>query len=177
MQAEGSITELILLDGQLSARLRCPAGLVPAAGQYLLAHAAGSDAPLASAVFSASTVPDGFIIAPPIPAAWTPGTRLYLRGPLGHGFRLPLSARRIALIPFECSPRSLLALLHPAFQQDASVTLVSEMAPDDLPFQVEVQPLRALLGRLQMGGLRRAGCGSRIAAGIQGKVPGQRATS
>ncbi len=83
--------------------------------------------------------------APPIPIRLAPGTRLYLRGPLGHGFKLPLSARRIALIAFDCSPRSLLALLQPAFQQDASVTLVSEMAPDDLPFQVEVQPLRALL--------------------------------
>ena len=58
---------------------------------------------------------------------------------------MPVSARRIALIAFECSPRTLLALLPFAEKQDASVALVGETAPDDLPLQVEVQPLRALL--------------------------------
>jgi dihydroorotate dehydrogenase electron transfer subunit len=145
MQANGSITELALLDGLLSAHLRCPAGLIPAPGQYLLAHAAGSDAPLATAIFAAHTYADELVIAPPIPAQWMPGTRLHLRGPLGHGFDLPVSARRIALIPFESSPRTLLGLLQPSEKQDGAVTLVAENTPDDLPLQVEVQPLHALL--------------------------------
>jgi NAD(P)H-flavin reductase len=145
MQAEGSITELVLSDGLLSARLQCPAGLIPAPGQYLLAHAVGSDAPLATVVFAASAFTNGFVVAPPIPDLWRPGTHLYIRGPLGHGFDLPASARRIALIAFECSPRTLLALLPLAEKQDASVTLVHDSTPEDLPLQVEVQPAHALL--------------------------------
>jgi hypothetical protein len=38
----------------------------------------------------------------------------------------------------------LLALLEPALQRDASVTLVAGEIPDDLPLQVEVQPLHDL---------------------------------
>lgn len=113
-------------------------------GQYLLAHQDGSDAPLASALFSARFFDDGFLVAPPAPAAWRPGTRIHLRGPLGHGFSLPVTARRVALIAYDTAPSRLLALPALAFKQDASVTLVCAHPPDDLPLQVEVQPLRAL---------------------------------
>jgi NAD(P)H-flavin reductase len=151
MQAEAKIAELILLDGFHAARILCPPGLTPAPGQYLLAHADGSDSPLAVPIFPArsftdphKTGTDGFLIAPPTPETWIPGTRLHLRGPLGHGFTLPASARRVALIAFGDSPRRLLALLDLAFKQDASVTLVCENPPEDLPLQVEIQPMHAL---------------------------------
>jgi NAD(P)H-flavin reductase len=145
MQAEGRISELVLLDGQSSARISCPGGLIPAPGQYVLAHADGSDAPLASVLLAARVLQDGFITATPIHSTWIPGMRLHLRGPLGHGFRLPAGARRIGLIAFKCSPTVLLSLLGPASRQDASVTLVAEHIPEDLPLQVEAQPLHALL--------------------------------
>ena len=145
MQVEGSITELVLMDGQSSVRLSCPAGVIPAPGQYLLAHASGSDEPLATPLFAAATFPGGFLAPPPIPSTWSPGTQLHLRGPLGRGFRLPSSARRIALVALKCSSRILLSLLDRAFHQDAAVTLVGEGAPEDLPLQVEVQPTHALL--------------------------------
>ena len=151
MQTEGKVAELILVDGLPAARILCPPRLVPAPGQYLLAHADGSDSPLADSVFIAKSFAGGFIAAPPAAASWIPGTRLHLRGPLGHGFTLPASARRIALVSFDAqrtsagdSPRRLLALLDTAFKQDASVTLVCENPPDDLPLQVEVQPMRTL---------------------------------
>jgi NAD(P)H-flavin reductase len=70
---------------------------------------------------------------------------LYVRGPLGHGFSLPPSARKIALAALDCSPRTLLSLLKPALRQEASVTLVGESIPDDLPLQVEAQPAGSLL--------------------------------
>jgi dihydroorotate dehydrogenase electron transfer subunit len=57
---------------------------------------------------------------------------------------LPASARRVGLVAFNDSPRRLLALLDATFKQDASVTLVCEHPPEDLPLQVEVQPLGAL---------------------------------
>ena len=144
MQAEGIVSELILSDGAPCARVRCPPGLIPAPGQYVLAHAAGSDLPLADALFAAAALSDGFVTAQPVRAAWTPGTRLHLRGPLGHGFSLPTAARRIALVPFKCPARALLSLLEHAFRQEASVTLVGDDTPDDLPLQVEVQPAHAL---------------------------------
>ena len=145
MQAEGRVSELVLLDGVPSARINCPAGLVPAPGQYVLAHAGGSDAPLASVLFASSVLQDGFIAATPIPSTWSPGTRLHLRGPLGQGFRLPVTVRRIGLIAFRVSPRILLSLLEPALRQNAAVALVTGHIPEDLPLQVEVQPLHALL--------------------------------
>ncbi len=144
MQADGTIKELILLDGRPAAWIRCPPGLIPAPGQYLLAHADGSEAALAAAVFAANTSSEGFLTALPVPADWTPGRGLHLRGPLGRGFAVPAYARRIALIAVNDSPRRLLALLDPAFKQDASVTLVCEHTLDDLPLEVEVQPVRAL---------------------------------
>lgn len=145
MIAEGTVAELVLLNKSGSARIRCPAGVIPAPGQYALAHADGSDAPLASVLFLAQGTADGFVAAPPVPASWLPGTRLYLRGPLGHGFVLPPSVRRVALVALDSSPVTLLALLQLAARQDCSVTLVAPNFPDDLPLQVEAQPPEALL--------------------------------
>jgi NAD(P)H-flavin reductase len=141
MLGEGRVSELILMDGAAAARLACPAGMVPAPGQYLLAHALGSDAPLATALFAARAFSGGFLTASPVPSTWAPGTRLHLRGPLGHGFALPASARRLALVAFQCSPRALLSLLDSAAGVDAAVALVSDQIPDDLSLHVEAQPL------------------------------------
>ena len=152
MQADGKISELILLDGHPAARIVCPPALVPVPGQYVLAHSEDSDAPLATAIFSARTLArarqvdmDGFVAAGPLPAHWLPGIPLHLRGPLGRGFKVPASARRIALVALDDSPSRLLALLDTAFGQGAAVTLVCEHAPEDLPLQVEIQPLSALM--------------------------------
>lgn len=144
MQGEGRVSELLLLDGQSCVRLECPPGIVPGPGQYVLAHAQGTDAPLAAALFATRMLPDGFVAAPPLASTWTPGTQLRLRGPLGHGFVIPAGARRIALAALDGSARVLLALLDPAFRQAAEVTLVCEMPPDDVPLQVEVQPVAEL---------------------------------
>lgn len=125
-------------------RLVCPPKLIPAPGQYLLAQAFASDAPLAVPVFLSESAPNGFRLASPLPVAWTPGTRLHLRGPLGHGFSLPVSARRVALVALDDSPARLRGLIRPALKQGAAVTLVCKDVSDDLPEDVEVQPLRAL---------------------------------
>ncbi len=150
MQAEAKIMELILLDGKPAARILCPPRLIPAPGQYLLAHAGGSDSPLAASVFAARIFADphmeasGFLAAPPVASSWTPGMCLHRRGPLGHGFALPTSARHVALVAFDDSPARLLPLLDLALKQESSVALVCGTPPDDLPLQVEVQPMRAL---------------------------------
>jgi len=159
MKAEGIIKELVLLDGKPSVRIRCDPALIPAPGQYVLAYAIGSDVSpvlrssvLADAVFSAKIFTDGFLAALPVPISWMIGTPLHLRGPLGHGFLVPKDARRVALVAFEVqktragdSPPRLSALIDIVLKQEASIVLVCRTPPDDLPPQIEVQPLKALM--------------------------------
>jgi dihydroorotate dehydrogenase electron transfer subunit len=142
--AKGCIDE-IYLDGRRAARLTCPPALVPAPGQYLLAHAAADPAsPLANPIFAAGICPGGFYAAPPLPDNWLPGTELTLRGPRGHGFSLPAAARFVALAAFGGTCARLLALLEPALAQKAAVVLLTDDPPDGLPSAVEISPLSAL---------------------------------
>ncbi|MBI2332420.1 MAG: hypothetical protein HYU84_09735 [Chloroflexi bacterium] len=151
--AKGKLEETFL-DG--SARITCPPELTPTPGQYLLAHADGSDfipgggAPLPVPLFSSLILPSsGFRSAPPLPSSWRPGESLTLRGPIGHGFTLPPAARKIVLVAFDESPARLLGLISLALKQKAEVVLVSNLQTDDLPEVVEVQPLKGLIGALQ----------------------------
>ncbi|HET9589954.1 MAG TPA: hypothetical protein VFO91_14310 [Anaerolineales bacterium] len=140
---KGQVTELILQDGLRSARLSCPVNLIPAPGQYLLASSdSGSLLPVP--IFYTHSAPQGFIVAAPVPDSWSPGTGLYLRGPLGHGFTLPVSARRVLLGAIDAAPARLRGLIPPALRQDAAVVLITDSASDDLPHDVEVQPMSAL---------------------------------
>jgi len=144
MQGEGTVTELLLSHGLPTARIACAPGLVPSAGQYTLAHEEGSPAPLADVLFVFRADADGFVCAPPIPKEWRPGSRLSMRGPLGNGFVRPPAAKRVALIAAANAPARLLALVGQAFRGGASITLVCDDPPDDVPLQVEVQPWRAV---------------------------------
>jgi dihydroorotate dehydrogenase electron transfer subunit len=139
--------------GWRSGRIECPADLRPAPGQYLLAHAPGRDEVLPSSLFGARGLPllaDGtpapgeLELAPPLPAGWTAGTHLAVRGPLGHGFNLPASARRVGLVGLRATPHRLLSLADLALTQGAAVTLYTRSVPDRLPPEVEVLPLESL---------------------------------
>ncbi len=142
--SKGCIEE-IYLDDRRAARLSCPAALVPAPGQYLMASSSSdTQAALSQPLFSAGTCPTGFFIAPPLPAHWLPGAELKLRGPLGHGFTLPGSARKVALIAWHLPGSRILALLEPALAQKASVVLLTDQHPANLPSVLEIQPLTAL---------------------------------
>jgi NAD(P)H-flavin reductase len=144
--AKGKLEELYL-DG--SARIACPPELTPAPGQYLLAHADGSDAPLPVSLFSSLPTPTGFRSASPLPSSWRPGDSLTLRGPIGHGFAIPSPARRIVFVAFDDSPARLQGLISIALKQNAEVVVVCNSQTEDLPEVVEVQPLKALLDVLQ----------------------------
>ena len=137
------ILERFLNDRRAAARIACPPTLIPAPGQYLLAHNLASDDPLAVPVFLAGDSPEGFLAAPPLPRTWYPGMTLSLRGPLGRGFTLPASARRVALAAIDVSPAYLLALIQPALALGAAVALVCDSPPDDLPADVEIHSLAA----------------------------------
>ncbi|HEX9839995.1 MAG TPA: hypothetical protein VGA72_11635 [Anaerolineales bacterium] len=141
--SQGQVIELILQDGLRSARLSCPANLIPSPGQYLLAGAdSGSLLPVP--LFYTDSAPSGFIAAPPLPDSWIPGHKLHLRGPLGRGFALPASSRRVALVAYDDTPAHLRGLIRPALKQNAAVVLVCDSASDSLPADVEVQPSSAL---------------------------------
>jgi len=142
---KGQVLELILEDGIRLVRISCPSNLIPSPGQYLLAGD-GSDAPLPVPLFHTDSAPRGFIAAGLIPSSWNPGTELYLRGPLGQGFNLPLSARKVGLVAFDVSPTRLRGLIQPALRQDAAVVLICNSGTDHLPDEVEVQPMSALQG-------------------------------
>jgi hypothetical protein len=142
--AKGCIEE-IYLDGTRAARLSCPPGLIPAPGQYLLAWSENDPAaPLATPIFQAGPAPGGFLIAPPLEKPWFPGHLLNLRGPYGHGFTLPISARRVALIDFATSGARLFALLPQILAQKAAVCLLTDTPPSGLPNAIEISPLASL---------------------------------
>mgnify|MGYP003575071990 CR=1 FL=1 len=140
---KGQILELILEDGCPYVRVACSPNLVPTPGQYLLVSG-NADSPLSLPLFYADSASQGFIAAAPESADWNPGLVLHLRGPLGRGFRLPPPARKVGLVAFDDSYARLRGLIRPALKQDAAVALVGGSAPDNLPDDVEVQPLSAL---------------------------------
>ena len=143
-QAVCELVEIHLANGLIGGRILCPSEMIPSPGQYLLAHDPASDNLLPVPLFPAGLISHGFIIAPSIPETWQPETRLSLRGPLGHGFDLPESSRRVALVAVDGNPYRLLPLLDVALKNEAAVTLLSESLPADLPAEVEVQPISML---------------------------------
>jgi len=141
---KGQIVELILEGGIRHARISCAGNLIPSPGQYLLAGTASQSDLLPVSLFSTESTSESFIASAPIPENWTPGTELTLRGPLGHGFVLPSSARKIALVAVDDSPVQLQGLMRNALKQGAAVVLVCNSNESHMPDEVEVQPLSAL---------------------------------
>lgn len=140
---KGRVVEIILEDGCLYVQVACPENLIPAPGQYLLASDA-SDSPLPVPIFYTDIAPESFIASMSANVKWKPGDILFLRGPLGRGFAVPLSTRKIGLIAFDDSSVRLRGLIQPALKRGASVVLLCASSVDHLPDEVEVQPLSAL---------------------------------
>ncbi|MBL8050636.1 MAG: hypothetical protein JNM46_05385 [Anaerolineales bacterium] len=143
---QGKVEE-ILLDGSM--RIKSPPDLIPTPGGYLLAHKNASDSPLSVSLFSMDSTPNGFRSAPPTPLDWKPGDLINLRGTIGHGFRIPNSAKKIALIALDESPARLHGLISPSLKQNREVVLVCNSSPMDLPEVIEVQPLQSLIDVLK----------------------------
>ncbi len=149
---KGQVVELILENGFRHARISCAGNLIPSPGQYLLAGTASQSDLLPVSLYSTESAPESgnmsplryFIACAPIPENWTPGTELTLRGPLGHGFTLPKSAKKVTLVAFDDSPARLQTLMQNALKQDAAIVLVCNSSENQLPDDVEIQPLSAL---------------------------------
>lgn len=134
------LLELRLEAGGLGGRITCPAALRPAAGQYLLASAPDAGDILPTALFAVAHTDAALDISAPLPAAWSAGMTLRVRGPLGNGFHLPPPARRVGLCALDSPSERLLPLARLALEQGAEVVLVGSAVPENLPQAVEVLP-------------------------------------
>ena len=94
---------------------------------------------------------DGMLLAaPPLPGHWNVGARVYLRGPLGQGFRLPPYARQIALVACGESALRLMPLLAQALATGCAVVLFADCSLPAIPSAVEILPLAALAENLDL---------------------------
>ncbi len=141
----GRVSEIRLQGNRASVWIACPPAAIPAAGRYLLAWATeDAEAPLSTPLFAAETSGAGFLAAPPLLRRWEPGTELLLRGPLGHGFDLPPTSRRLALAALGETEGRLLPLMQQALLREAAVALFTNLPLSRLPAAVEVHPLESL---------------------------------
>ncbi len=167
----GKVKEIRLgTNGQTEVFVACPNGLIPDAGQYLLANDPQDDAAiLGTPLYLIHPSSQGFWAAKLHPVNWVPGSILDLVGPLGHGFELPGNFRRLGLAVLGDTVSRLLPLVDQAMQHGAGVTLFTDLQLPKLASAVEVHPLSALPEALdwpdvlaldlplnQLDGLRRA---------------------
>ncbi len=134
------------LEGEdlVGGRIAAPPRLSIKPGQYLLATPRRLAETLPTVLFPSAIRGEEILLAPPLPPAWLPGTELSLRGPLGKGFHLPDSARRLALGALDSHPYRLLPLLVLALAQRLEIALFTPLIPPGLPPEVEVLPSSAL---------------------------------
>ena len=151
MREDTAIISVIQMDenGHHSARMDCSRSLNPSPGRYVLAYEAdGQDSVLGWSLFPVGlSQPLAESDAPflgPIPPSWRPGTYIRLRGPLGHGFHIPPSIRRLALAAFGDTPSRLLTLIDPALNSGADVAVFSAVVLPPLPPEVEIRSLNSL---------------------------------
>lgn len=128
--------------GQAAAWISCPAQAIPAPGRYLWVSHPG--AIWGTPLFLERALHDGFLAAPPVPSSWEPGDILTLRGPLGRGFRLPPSTRRLALASFVPGAARLMPLAEQAIQMGAEAALYCDSPLPGLPSALEASLLNSL---------------------------------
>lgn len=97
--------------------------------------------------------PDDQLYLGPLPEHWLPGDSIHTLPPQGHGFSLPLAARRVGLLALDVSPLRLLPLLKTALAQNAALVLFWDPQPNHdilhlLPTMVEVAPTTSLADNL-----------------------------
>jgi hypothetical protein len=149
-QVKGELVEIWFESGGTAGRIAFKEALDLRAGQYLAARCLEDGQPaLAHALFMAGAAPGGMLAAPPLPSTWQPGCELELRGPLGHGFNLPVSARHVGLVALASSPARLLPLAEQALAQQGEVTLFCDLPASDLPWRslpsaLEISPTALL---------------------------------
>jgi len=146
-QGLGRLVEIRMDDGAAGGKITCPPRLQPAAGQYLLARRVAFPDAVPAALFPVESSGGVLSVAPPLPASWSVGTELHLRGPLGNGFSPPKQASRWLLISPD-RPGRLFPLVNLAVAKKADVALYTPSPPPGLPNAVELLDRQELPGAL-----------------------------
>jgi len=147
MQAK--LVELFQLGSEMAGFLDLPLKFWPEAGQYLpCQRLSGAADPHFTHLFKVIGSHDRLSVSP-LPGTWAPGDVLAFHPPQGHGFKLPVAARRIGLLTWKVSPTRILTLVEGALIQDAAVSLFCDPIPpaeilNRLPAVVEVNTISAL---------------------------------
>ena len=124
-------------------------------GQYLQLWRSLGESALPMSAYATSLADGGRFSVDKLPPKWMPGEKVYLYGPLGHGFSLPPCVKFVALACPGGSPMRLMPLAHQALAQGAAVTLFMDQSAimddlvADLPLEIEVQSMSALPDALQ----------------------------
>ena len=149
-QHRGRVTEIRFdVSRQMEAFIACPSVAVPRPGQYLLASDPDDPtAALGMPVFTTQQSGRGFWAAPPLPAAWKPGTNLDLVGPRGHGFDLPGNIQRLGLVGLGDTVARLMPLVQHFAASHSSMTLFSDLPLPHIPASLEAYPLASLVEAL-----------------------------
>ena len=132
--------------GERAARFKPALANQPKAGQYLLAHHPADTAEAVARTLFPTGLPSGEAFYSPLPPPWVPGDPIYLRGPLGKGFRLPHQVRRLALAAAGDSVQRLLPVVGMAAA--AEVAVFTDAPLPRLPSLYEAYPLAALADNL-----------------------------
>ncbi len=144
--SRGKVKEIRLgASGHTEVFVACPTDSIPAAGQYLLAIDPQDDAAiLGTPLYLIHPYNQGFWAATLHLVSWVPGVNLDLTGPLGHGFDLPGSIRRLGLAVLGDTVSRLLPLVDQATHLGAGVTLFTDLQLPKLPSAIEIHPLNTL---------------------------------
>jgi NAD(P)H-flavin reductase len=138
------IIEISVEENRLVVQLDQLPGSRPRAGQYILAYAPGQAQVLATPLYPCLRMDGELGLTGFIPAAWAPGMILVVRGPLGTGFELPPSARRVAVISFQQDLIRMSQLINMALTQKAAVVVYTNAFDSRLAEDIEVLPLEAV---------------------------------
>jgi hypothetical protein len=136
-----------------SALIRIPTKAMPRPGQYLHANQIGNnEEALPTSLFLSGLEAspsqgeeNNILVWGDLPTDWTVGTSLALRGPLGQPFTLPKNLKRLALISLDSNVGRLLPLIPLAQAQNTEIALFTEQRVIDLPYEVELRLLNAIL--------------------------------
>jgi hypothetical protein len=147
------LVEVFQIGSELAGVLDIPENYWPAPGQYLACKRLNDPSESVAHQLFRTLGDEGLLNLSPLPENWQPGDQLLVGSPQGHGFSLPVEARRLALLPYKVSPTRLLPLMREALAQNAAISLFSENIPSSdimnrLPSVVEVNPISALLENL-----------------------------
>jgi hypothetical protein len=121
--------------------------LVFVPGQYLAASSKiDQDNQIPFSLFIESSNRNEIFIGSSAPQNWYPGHEVTFRGPLGHGFSLPLVFKRLALVGLDDHPGRLMALVNTGRNQKVDIAMAGDFISNpvvtrDIPAFVELTKL------------------------------------